>query len=62
MSEEQSYRVMLVEDDPKIARILTEELERYGMTVAAVDDFARVKEAFCSCEPDLVLLDINLPR
>lgn len=62
MSEEQSYRVMLVEDDPKIARILTEELERYGMTVTAVDDFARVKEAFCSCEPDLVLLDINLPR
>lgn len=62
MSDSRSYRVMLVEDDPKIGRILTEELERYGMTVAAIDDFARVKETFCSCKPDLVLLDINLPR
>lgn len=62
MSVQQSYRVMLVEDDQKIARILAQELEKYGMTPVVVEDFAHVKEAFCSCQPDLVLLDINLPR
>lgn len=62
MQGQESYRVMVVEDDQKIARILAEELERYGMAVSLVDDFARVKEAFCTNQPDLVLLDINLPR
>lgn len=62
MQGQETYRVMIVEDDQKIARILAEELERYGMAVSLVEDFARVKEAFCTNQPDLVLLDINLPR
>lgn len=62
MSEERSYRIMLVEDDQKIAAILTEELERYGHTVITVQEFARIKEEFLAAKPDLLLLDINLPR
>jgi two-component system OmpR family response regulator len=59
---ERSYRIMLVEDDRKIGAILAEELERYGYAVVTVQDFARIKEEFLAAKPDLVLLDINLPR
>jgi two-component system OmpR family response regulator len=62
MEQEQTYRVMLVEDDPKIAAILAEELERYGHRVSTARDYGRVKEEFATLKPDLVLLDINLPR
>lgn len=59
---EQSYQIMLVEDDPKIAAILTEELTRYGYSVTAAGDFTRIKDEFIAQNPDLILLDINLPR
>lgn len=60
--QELGYRIMLIEDDEKIFRILADELERYGYTVFGVTDFARIKEAFTAGKPDLVLLDITLPR
>lgn len=53
---------MIVEDDPKIAGILGEELARFEYEVSYVDDPTRVKEVFVRMKPDLVLLDINLPR
>ncbi len=62
MGGESGYRIMIVEDDQKIAKILAQELERYGMVALIVEDFTRVKEAFCSSQPDLVVLDINLPK
>lgn len=52
---------MLVEDDDKIASILKEELERYRYTVVIARDYDRIKEEFLALQPDLVLLDINLP-
>ncbi|MGE5481645.1 MAG: response regulator transcription factor [Bacteroidota bacterium] len=58
----QGYHVMIVEDDAKIAAILGEELERYGHKASLARDFGRIKEEFVRLEPDLVLLDINLPR
>jgi len=61
-SAEDSYRIMLVEDDEKIAAILAGELERYGYNVVKAKDFSRVKEEFLAVRPHLVLLDINLPR
>lgn len=62
MTLDRSYRIMLVEDDRKIAEILAGELERYGYTVVIAQDFARIKEEFLAAKPDLLLLDINLPR
>lgn len=59
---EQTYHIMLVEDDPKIAAILQEELTRYDYAVSVVRDFSHIKEEFLALKPDLVLLDINLPR
>jgi len=56
------YRILLVEDDEKIARILKAELERYGHRVVVPSDLAHIKEEFLAQKPDLVILDINLPR
>lgn len=61
-AEPSCYRIMLVEDDQKIAGILAAELGRYGYDVVVTRDFSRVKEEFLAARPHLVLLDINLPR
>lgn len=62
MSSDQGYRILLVEDDSKIASILADELQRHGYTLSLVRDFHRVRDEFVGARPDLVLLDINLPQ
>lgn len=37
-------------------------MESYGYQVDLVQDFTQVKKEFIAAEPDLVILDINLPR
>ncbi|WP_251551679.1 response regulator transcription factor [Neobacillus muris] len=54
-------KIMIVEDDPKIAEHLKTHIEKYGYEVTCVMDFEHVMKAFYEITPDLVLLDINLP-
>lgn len=56
------YRILLVEDDMPLAQAMKNQLEAYGYKVQAVEDFDRVIDIFKSVCPDLVLLDIMLPR
>ncbi|GEN86772.1 response regulator transcription factor [Oceanobacillus sojae] len=53
--------IMIVEDDPKISRHLQDYIEKYGYQVSFVTDFERIMDVFQKAEPNLVLLDINLP-
>ncbi len=53
--------IMIVEDDPKIAQHLKDHIEKYGYRVTNVTDFDHVMDTFHQIQPDLVLLDINLP-
>lgn len=53
--------VFIVEDDEKIRRELTRLLEKYGYTCASSGDFAHMPEVILRENPQLVLLDINLP-
>jgi len=55
------HKIMIVEDDPKIAGHLQAHIEKYGYQVTAVTDFDRLMEHFREQAPDLVLLDVNLP-
>ncbi len=55
-------RIYLIEDDPKIANLLKEYLERYEYEVFLVEAFDTIMEEFQKISPHLVLLDINLPR
>ncbi|MEF3302338.1 response regulator transcription factor [Paenibacillus sp. GYB003] len=56
------YKMMIVEDDDKIATILGSYLDKYGYEPVRVTDYRNVKQAFVRLEPHLVLLDINLPQ
>ncbi len=53
---------MVVEDDPKIAGHLHTFIEKYGYDVLSIDNFHNLMDSFRGFNPDLVLLDINLPR
>jgi two-component system, OmpR family, response regulator RegX3 len=54
-------RVMLVEDDPDISRPLRRTLEREGFQVAVCDEGQVAIETARSWDPDILLLDLNLP-
>ena len=55
------YHIMIVEDDPLIAKAVGETLSSWGMEVHCVEDFQNVMAEFTSFAPQLVLLDISLP-
>ncbi|PHE53569.1 response regulator transcription factor [Bacillus pseudomycoides] len=54
-------KIMIVEDDPKIAKLLSSYIEKYGYQAIVIVDFQRVLDIFSQEKPELVLLDINLP-
>ena len=54
-------RLIIVEDDPDLARTLTLALERDGFQVDAFHTGRSGLEGILSSPPDLVLLDLNLP-
>lgn len=54
-------RILIVEDDLDILRLLTRELEDAGFEVLAFDSGMRGLSAVRETEPDLVILDLGLP-
>ncbi|MCP4347613.1 MAG: response regulator transcription factor [Desulfobacterales bacterium] len=53
--------VLLVDDDNKLRKLLTEYLEGYGFSVASLPDGTKVMETIQKKQPDMVILDIMLP-
>lgn len=53
--------IFIVEDDKKIRNELTMLLKKYGYECFSSDDFSCMTEQILSRQPQLVLLDINLP-
>jgi DNA-binding response OmpR family regulator len=54
-------RILLVEDDVKLSRLVTEFLERHSFTVAVEYRGDRAVDRIVQENPDLVILDIMLP-
>ena len=54
--------VVLIEDDPSIAKLTEYVLERAGYTVVVAADGAKGLEAIRASKPFAVLLDLTLPR
>lgn len=54
-------KIVIIEDDRKIREELSTFLTKNGYLCEATDDFENIFEFILSSEPDLVLLDINLP-
>jgi DNA-binding response OmpR family regulator len=56
-----AFRILVIEDDAQIARVLRLELEHEGYVVeSATDGLAGLEKALK--EPDLVILDLMLPK
>ncbi|WP_019375585.1 response regulator transcription factor [Virgibacillus halodenitrificans] len=54
-------KILIIEDDPKIASYLESYITKYGFLVKSVVNFENIMQSFREYQPQLVLLDINLP-
>lgn len=54
------FKIMIIEDDPKISKIILENIVRWGFQGYIAQDFNKVFDEFIKYEPHLVLMDINL--
>ena len=54
-------RILIVEDDKDISRELKELLENSGYEAEVLSNFKNACDSIIAAEPDLVLLDINIP-
>jgi len=55
------HKIMIVEDDPKLASLMSTSLAKYGFHPVVIEQFDRVLDQFNAHRPDMVLLDVNLP-
>lgn len=60
LSEANTARILIVEDEPAIARHLDRKLQRFGFRSAAVASGEEALEETARDRPDLVLMDISL--
>jgi len=55
-------KILIIEDDPTMQRVLKDNFEFSGYEVQAVSDGAKGIQAVFEFKPDLIILDIMLPR
>ncbi|EJE7235034.1 response regulator transcription factor [Clostridium botulinum] len=55
------YKIMIIEDEEKIANIIKKSLEKWGFETYIVKDFNAIFQEFLHINPQLVLMDVNLP-
>lgn len=55
-------KILIMEDEPILSQALTIELNSYGYTVLAADNGVDGLEIFYKEKPDLVLLDLLMPK
>lgn len=54
--------VLVVDDDPHIRQLLTFALQKAGLAVREAEDGEEALASIAATVPDLVVLDINMPR
>ena len=55
-------RILLVDDEPHVVRILRLALERAGYRVDQAGDGREALDYLRICEPDVLITDIDMPR
>src|SRR5512141_1035988 len=61
MNERAASTVLVVDDAPENVTLLARILKISGYSVEAAEDGATALEKANTCQPDLILLDINMP-
>jgi DNA-binding response OmpR family regulator len=56
-----AVKIFLVEDDFALAKLVKEAIEKYNFEVFPSTNFQALDQEFLEVQPDLVLMDINLP-
>ena len=55
-------RILIIEDEASIKEELSILLNNAGYEAVCIEDFSKVEDDFKEIQPDLLLLDINLPQ
>lgn len=55
------YKILVVDDEPKIAELLKVCLEMQGMEVSCAENGREALEIFAKCPADMILTDIMMP-
>ncbi|MEJ7236198.1 response regulator transcription factor GraR/ApsR [Staphylococcus epidermidis] len=55
-------QILLVEDDNTLFQELKKELEQWDFNVVGVEGFSHVMETFETFNPEIVILDVQLPK
>ncbi|MGB3785955.1 MAG: response regulator transcription factor [Priestia megaterium] len=56
------FKLLLIEDDVTLFNELKERLEQWSYAVYGIRDFSNVMQEFSEVKPDLVIMDIQLPK
>ncbi len=56
------FKLLLIEDDVTLFNELKERLEQWSYDVYGICDFSNVMQEFSEVKPDLVIMDIQLPK
>ncbi|MBO0991862.1 response regulator transcription factor [Bacillus sp. SD088] len=56
------FKLLLIEDDATLFREIKERLLQWSYDVYGITDFNMVMQEFATLKPDLVLIDIQLPK
>lgn len=55
------YKILMIEDDPAIAKAMQRYIERWNHQVLCVRDFRNIMRDFVDFDPHMVLVDVMLP-
>ena len=55
------YKILLVEDDEIISKLIKQHLENWNFEVVTAKDFRNITKEFTACNAHMVLLDLMLP-
>lgn len=53
--------ILLVEDDLDLSKVLSSSLNKWGFKVNLIENFDSILKEFTEKEPQLVIMDVNLP-
>lgn len=56
------FKILLIEDDTTLFQEIKERLVNWSYDVYGIHDFQQVMQEFTSVQPDLVIIDIQLPK
>lgn len=56
------YKILIIEDDMTLFHEVKERLSQWSFDVYGISDFGNVLQEFTEIKPDLVIVDIQLPK